>query len=157
MKLLIMASRCASYMLKAMSWVIILQDLCKDTPECIQSVLNLFWPLKCFQLQCAKLLSLSNLRQKPTKRGPPKSSWAELKPTNLGVKEDFLTCWRANDLQKVQLKKIDKFINKKIHNTMLLMYRNFSFTQDSCVFIDQLSFILVINIVIWNLRKLLSV
>ena len=46
------------------------------------------------------------------------------------------------------MKKIDKFINKKIHNTMLLMYRNFSFTQDSCVSIDQLSFILVINIVI---------
>ena len=46
------------------------------------------------------------------------------------------------------MKKVDKFINKKIHNIMLLMYRSFILTSESCVSIDKLSFILVINIVI---------
>ena len=45
----------------------------------------------------------------------------------------------------VQMKKIDKFINKKIRDTILLMYRSYSLTQDSSVSFDQLSFILVIN------------
>ena len=43
------------------------------------------------------------------------------------------------------MKKIDKFINKKIRDTILLMYRSYSLTQDSSVSFDQLSFILVIN------------
>ena len=46
------------------------------------------------------------------------------------------------------MKKVVKFINKKIHNIMLLMYRSFRLTSDSCVSIDKLNFILVINNVI---------
>ena len=53
---------------------------------------------------------------------------------------------RANDLLKVQMKKIDNFINRNICNTILLMYRSYSLTQYSCVSIDQPSLILVINI-----------
>ena len=45
--LLLMPSRCVSYILKRINWVPILQDLWNVIPEGIPSVWNLFGPLKC--------------------------------------------------------------------------------------------------------------
>ena len=47
LKLLLMASKCVSYMLKGISWVPILQDLRQVIPEGIPSIQNLLGPLKC--------------------------------------------------------------------------------------------------------------